>query len=363
MIATRLIRRRTNSEYSGIQGTKYWKAKYIAACLLSLAAMTMSARAQFPEPNGGEIQAGVLPATWMTGGPKCMEVPDWQVHEYNPNLYILRQSGCTDTEMPFLYLFFGSERALLWDTGSRNGNLAPALQHVVHNWLERNQRATIPLIVLHSHAHRDHTWGDDQVRALNDPAMPITFVPATLDDTKRFLQIKNWPQETGSIDLGGRTLNFVPIPGHDPVGIALYDPQTAVLLSGDTLYPGRLYVSDFAAYKASIDRLVNYLAGKPVAHILGGHIEQTRTPFKDFPIGSIYHPNEHALELSYGSLLELQDDLSRMGSAPRIYAGRDFTIWPNDPEHRKMGPNLQEIRKRTQEQELKNKWAQPAASN
>jgi len=27
--------------------------------------------------------------------------------------------------MPFLYLIFGNDRGLLWDTGSRNGNLAP----------------------------------------------------------------------------------------------------------------------------------------------------------------------------------------------------------------------------------------------
>ena len=50
--------------------------------------------------------------------PSALEVPDWQVQEYNEDLYILRESGCTDFEKPFLYLFFGKERALLEDTGS-----------------------------------------------------------------------------------------------------------------------------------------------------------------------------------------------------------------------------------------------------
>ncbi len=107
----------------------------LAVCLSAIPAWT-----QFAQPNGGDLEPGVLPAKWTTGGPKCMEIPEWQVHEYNPDLFILRQSGCTDAEMPFLYLFFGKDRGLLWDTGSRNGNLAPTLQHVVHDWLERNHR-------------------------------------------------------------------------------------------------------------------------------------------------------------------------------------------------------------------------------
>jgi len=104
--------------------------------ILVPAAIVPAARGQFANPDGGDLERGVLPAKWTTGGPKCMEIPEWQVHEYNPNFFILRQSGCTDAEMPFLYLIFGTERGLLWDTGSRNGNLVPELQHVVHDWLE-----------------------------------------------------------------------------------------------------------------------------------------------------------------------------------------------------------------------------------
>jgi len=40
------------------------------------------------------------------------------VHEYNPDFYILRQSGCRHDEKPFLYLLFGSDKALLLDTGA-----------------------------------------------------------------------------------------------------------------------------------------------------------------------------------------------------------------------------------------------------
>jgi len=317
------------------------------------------ALAQFPQPDVGDLERGVLPQHWMTGGPKCMEAPEWQVHEYNPNLYILRQSGCTDAEMPFLYLFFGSERGLLWDTGSRQGNLAPTLQRVVHNWLERNHRGSVTLIVTHSHSHDDHTWGDAALQALKDPAMPIEYVAPSVEAASKEFAISPWPTAPGKVDLGGRVLNIVPIPGHDTYAIALYDRRTGIVLTGDNLYPGRLYVRDFAAYKASTERLIAFLQNKPVAHVLGNHIEQTSTPFKDFPIGSIYHPNEHVLELTFGTLLELENGLQAMQSAPHRLATRDFTIWPLDPRREGLGPEMDEIYKRTQAEQLKNKWDQP----
>ncbi len=316
-------------------------------------------RAQFPEPNGGDLEPGSLPQKWNTGGPKCMEMPEWQVHEYNADLYILRQSGCTDAEMPFLYLFFGKERGLLWDTGSRNGNLAPTLQRTVHNWLERNHRTSISLVVTHSHSHEDHTWGDAALQALNDPSMPIEYGAPTVAAASSTFTIAPWPTAIGKIDLGDRVLDIVPIPGHDKYAIALYDRRTGIVLTGDNLYPGRLYIPDFASYKASTERLIAFLEGKPVSYILGNHIEETRTPFKDFPIGSIYHPDEHCLELSFGTLLELEDGLKSMERAPHRMALADFTIWPLDPKEKGLGPQMEEIYKRTQAEQLKNKWNQP----
>ena len=53
--------------------------------LLLLSILVPGARAQFSDPDGGDLERGVLPAKWTTGGPKCMEIPEWQIHEYNPN--------------------------------------------------------------------------------------------------------------------------------------------------------------------------------------------------------------------------------------------------------------------------------------
>ena len=329
---------------------------------LSLPLLLVSAalaQAQFPQPDGGDLQPGILPVMWNTGGPKCMEMPEWQIHEYNPNLFILRQSGCTDYEMPFLYLFFGKDKGLLWDTGSRNGNLAPALQHVVHDWLKRNDRTSVPLIVMHSHSHEDHVWGDTAVQALSDPAIPITFVAPTIDAAAKFFSIDPWPTGLGHVDLGERVLNIIPIPGHDRYDVALYDRMTGIVLTGDNLYPGRLYIADFPAFKTSTERLIAFLDGKPVAYVLGNHIEETGTPFKDYPIGSIYHPHEHRLELSFGDLLALEDGLKSMQAAPHRMAMSDFTLWPHEPEQPGQDELLRRTLKQTQEEQLRNKWDQP----
>jgi hydroxyacylglutathione hydrolase len=311
--------------------------------------------AQLAEPDGGGIERGVLLATWLSEGPKCSEIPEWQVHEYNPNFFILRQSPCTDYEKPFVFLLFGNEKAMLADTGSRNGNLAPSLRWVVRNWLTRNNQTSIPLLVVHTHPHGDHVAGDAEIKAMNDPAMPVTFLPADdIEAAKRFYGITHWPEDIGHVDLGNRMIDIIPIPGHSRASVAFYDRNTAVLLSGDSLYPGRLYVQDFVAFQASTERLINFTKDKPVAHILGNHIEETSTPFLDYPVGTIYQPNEHELALSRGSLLELEDALVMMHGKPQRMAMRDFSIWPSGREF--MRPGEREKAQQHMKEEKESMW-------
>jgi hydroxyacylglutathione hydrolase len=312
--------------------------------------------AQASQPNGGGVRPGVLPKRWLTGGPKCMEVPDWQVHEYNPDFYILRESGCTHYEKPFLFLLFGNEKAMLLDTGAGDAQTGREVSEVVAKWLKKNQRAAIPLIVAHTHSHGDHIAGDKQFAAMHNAAMPVTMVPLTVPGTAEFYKISNWPQGHGEIDLGSRNIDVIPIPGHDKLSIALYDRQTGVLFAGDSLYPGRLYVDDFPAFVESTQRLVTFTDGKIVAHVLGNHIEESSTPYLDYPIGSLYQPEEHVLELSRAHLLELNETLQSMHGRPVRVAMRDFSVWPvNDNVWKEMDA----VRKVTEEKLRRTMWAQP----
>jgi hydroxyacylglutathione hydrolase len=312
------------------------------------------ADAQATQPDGAGIRSGTLPAAWNTGGPKCMEMPEWQVHEYNPDLYILRQSGCTDYEKPFVFLLFGADRALLLDTGSRRGNIAEQLRLTVHRWLLRNNRAAIPLVVVHTHSHSDHVAGDAELQALDDPGIPVTYVAPTVEANQKFYGIAHWPEDPGSVDLGNRVIDVLAIPGHDAAGVALYDRQTAILFAGDSVYPGRLYIRDLSAFEKSNQRMLRFTEGRLVAHILGNHIEETRTPYLDYPVGTMYQPDEHEWALPRGVLFEIQAGLAAMRGKPRRSAYRDFSLWPVGPEWDTDAGR--DAFKRTQKQQLDHMW-------
>jgi glyoxylase-like metal-dependent hydrolase (beta-lactamase superfamily II) len=280
--------------------------------------------AQSPQPDGGGVRPGELPKSWRTGGPTCGDAPEWEVHAYNPDLYILRENGCVNYEKPFLFLYFGSEKALLIDTGAAGETqIATAVSGVIDEWATRNHRDPPPLIVGHSHSHDDHTAGDAQLRARPN----TTVIPLTREATMKMFDIPSWPDGFGKIDLGGRVIDVFPIPGHDVLSLAYYDRQTGILHAGDSLYPGRLYVKDFPAFVASTQRMVTFTEGKIVTHIVGCHIEQSRTPYLDYKVGTKYQPDEHSLDMGRGELLELNDALSHMKTPVRM-AFRDFTIWP-----------------------------------
>ena len=54
----------------------------------------------------------------------------------------------------------------------------------------------------------------------------------------------------------------------------------------------------------SARRVVEFLKARPLAHILGGHIE-LNTAGRAYTFGSHYHPNEHRLELARAGLTAL----------------------------------------------------------
>jgi glyoxylase-like metal-dependent hydrolase (beta-lactamase superfamily II) len=247
-----------------------------------------------------------------------------RVHAYNRDFLILRQAGRTHFEKPFLYLVFGGERALLVDTGAPGLDLSAAVWPLITAWADQSASAVPHLLVAHTHGHSDHVACDDQFRG--DPR--ATVIASDPDAVCRAFHLDDWPRGIGFVDLGGRLLDVIPVPGHDPASVAFYDRRTGVLLPGDVLYPGRLYVRDAGAFRDSIDRLVAFTSERPIAHILGAHIENTRTPFVDYPEGTAFQPDEHPLELGRAHLLELRDALRAMAPGIERRVLRDFTIVP-----------------------------------
>ncbi len=174
------------------------------------------------------------------------------------------------------YLIVGSKQALMFDTGIGMVPLRPLVERLTK----------LPVTVINSHTHYDHVggnWEFDRVLAIDSPytranmagfphenlateVAPNAFckgAPVGLD-TAAF-RTKAWKatgvvKDGDQIDLGGRTIEVLQVPGHTPDATALVDRANGLLWTGDTYYQGALWLyvpeTDLDAYERSMARLV-----------------------------------------------------------------------------------------------------------
>ncbi|MFT4856737.1 MAG: hydroxyacylglutathione hydrolase, partial [Planctomycetota bacterium] len=200
--------------------------------------------------------------------------------------------------------------------------LYKTVNKIINDWSEKNGK--VELIVAHTHKHGDHFAADGQFEGKPN----TTVIGLEVDDLKNFYDISNWPEEIVDFDLGNRLMKIIPIPGHQASSIAVYDKSTKILLTGDTFYPGRLYVKDWNAFKMSIERLMKFTDNNEISIILGNHIEMTQTPGVDYPMETIYQPKEHRLSLGIRQLEELSIALTKLGNEPTREIYDSFIIYP-----------------------------------
>ncbi|MET8161024.1 MBL fold metallo-hydrolase [Sphaerisporangium sp. NPDC005289] len=281
---------------------------------------------------------GSLDVAWSHGAPPGRPARDplIQVHHYDEHTVIMRQSKSVHYEAPFLYLLFGNDRALLLDTGATaDPGLFPlreTVDRLIAAWLEHHPREEYELIVAHTHGHGDHVAADPQFAGR--PA--TTVVARDVEAVRGFFGFgEGWPAETVAFDLGGRVLSILGSPGHHKAAITVYDPWTAILLTGDTVLPGRLYAFDFPAYLATLDRLVAFAETHPVAHVLGCHVEMTSHPGRDYPLGAAYQPDERAPEMTVAHLAAIRDAAASVAGKRGVHRFDDFLIY-NQPRQSDM---------------------------
>jgi hydroxyacylglutathione hydrolase len=264
---------------------------------VAVSAFLMTATLASPQPVPGSLDVH-----WNEGASDCSATPQdpLQVHQYETQTFILRQSPCANFEANFIYLLIGSEKALLIDTGAVADPKAMPLAKTILELLPEKDHKKLPLLVAHTHRHLDHRAGDPQFASL--PSVQI--VPFDLEGVRAFFGFSNWPNGIAHVNLGGRTVDVIPTPGHNQTHVAFYDERTSILFSGDFLMPARLLIDDAAAYHESALRVVDFLKTRPLTHILGGHIELNAAG-RAYRFGSHHHPNEHRLELARTDLTAL----------------------------------------------------------
>ena len=262
------------------------------------------------------IVPGSLVVHWDEGAANCKasSQPPLQVHPYNPQTFIMRENLCVTFEAPFIYLLIGSSRALLIDTGDvEEASRMPLAQTVMH-LISQSASTQLPLLVVHTHRHKDHRAGDGQFANL--PRVEV--VSFDLESVRRYYHFTDWPNGLAQIELGDRTVDVIPTPGHNETEVSFYDRNTALFFSGDFLMPGRLLIDDKNADLASADRAAAFVKDRPVSYVLGGHIELNNEG-KTFPWKSHFHPNEHILQLTKDDLLALPDAVSNFHGSSTQY--------------------------------------------
>lgn len=272
-------------------------ALIVLCCMASLLGM----------PAVGQPAPGDMNVHWDAGAANCQaHTPrPLQVHRYDANTYLLRESLCQTYEGPFIYLLIGTSRALLIDTGDvADANKMP-LAATVLGLLPQVNGKRMPLLIAHTHGHLDHRSGDGQFAAAPDVAIVGTDLPHVIEG----FGFHDWPNDIAHIDLGGRTVDVIATPGHYPSHVSLYDANTGLVFSGDFFLPGRLIIDDTEADRASAARINQFLRDRPVTYVLGGHVELDRHGQTE-PMGSNWHPDEAPLPLSKEDLAQLPQVLA-----------------------------------------------------
>ena len=169
----------------------------------------------------------------------------------------------------YAYLIMGESRALLFDAGSgTRDNITSIVASLTK----------LPVTVMPSHLHFDHTGGIKPFKSIAMIDLPETRADVTNGEftigryefhgmrdglTPPTFTVSEWLKPGATIDLGGRVLTVLSVPGHTPTSVALFDPASHQLFSGDYIYPTTLYAflpgSSLSAYRATTQRLLAML--------------------------------------------------------------------------------------------------------
>ncbi len=145
------------------------------------------------------------------------------------------------------YLFCGTEKAALIDSGMN----VPEARAIAEGL------TSLPLIMINTHGDPDHISG-------NDSFDEFYMSPAEEENYRgRGGKGKLLPLREGDIiELGDRPLRIIDIPGHTPGSIAILDEKNRILVSGDSVQDGNIFMfgkgRDINLYIKSLKHLSDY---------------------------------------------------------------------------------------------------------
>lgn len=146
------------------------------------------------------------------------------------------------------FLLAGEKKALLIDSGMQVYNAREIAESLVD----------LPVELLNTHADMDHVGSNDEFDSFYmNPAEASNYYK-TNKKTGTILPVTDGDM----IDLGGRELEIITLPGHTPGSIAVLDKKNRVLISGDPIQDGNIFMfgiqREMHAYLLSLEKLEKY---------------------------------------------------------------------------------------------------------
>jgi len=216
---------------------------------------------QLPRPQYKTLRRVDVKSSWF------------EVYRIRPGVFAIYEPH--QFEEVISYLIVGENRAVLLDTGIGVATIRKVTQRLTSR----------PVTVINTHTHFDHTGGNADFTDIANEDTPFTrhnalgqtnvYSRDTLAPERicgelppgvkpesyavRPWHITHWLKDGEQLDLGGRTLEVLFTPGHTPDSLMLLDRANGLLFTGDTFYPGPIYLfvseTDFGAYARSVAKV------------------------------------------------------------------------------------------------------------
>src|SRR3984885_11373819 len=268
-----------------IRGTSKLSVIALVLFALTIAAPTVCAQSsnsnvtpdwckQLPRPQYKNLERLPSPDPWF------------EVYRPAPGVFAIYEPRQFEEAISFLIL--GEKRAILFDTGMGIGDIKRVVTSLT----------TLPIAVLNSHTHDDHVgdnWEFKDIYGMDTdftrtnakgssidaqaeliPGSVCGQLPAGFDAksySTRPFHVTKWIHDGDTVDLGGRVLQVIATPGHTPDSICLLDRENGLLFTGDTYYPGPIWLyrpeTDLDAYVASVKKIA--ALAPDLKMVLGAH--------------------------------------------------------------------------------------------
>ena len=163
---------------------------------------------------------------------------------------------------------FGENMYILWDEASHEavvvdpGMMRDGEREMVTKFIDEHNLSVKHILLTHLHV-ADKTGADVCGSALDNPLgqeLPEQVAHFRINVEVEPLTVDRNLADGDTLQLGDETIQVLQVPGHSPGGLAFYLPQSALLVSGDTIFNGSVGRTDL--WGGDMAQLINSIREK-----------------------------------------------------------------------------------------------------